>query len=163
MLDKEDYVHAEESGANLVFERLKIIPDYHKVLLDDEEVILSNQQYQLLLYLARKPGRVYTYEQIYESIWEKEYAYDKGNVMAWGFCGLYLLIKQRKLISSGLQTLIKNLESNTVGIKKYRCNSLPDKIRMLSRHVPGKLWSSNRSVPGDTQRFLHRCGSARKW
>lgn len=61
---------------------MKIIPDYHKVLLDEEEVILSNQQFQLLLYLAKKPGRVYTYEQIYESIWGKEYAYDKGNVMA---------------------------------------------------------------------------------
>lgn len=61
---------------------LKIIPDYHKVLLDETEVILSNQQFQLLFYLARKPGCVYTYEQIYETILGKEYAYDKGNVMA---------------------------------------------------------------------------------
>jgi putative uncharacterized protein (fragment) len=45
-------------------------------------VILSNQQFQLLFYLARKPGCVYTYEQIYETILGKEYAYDKGNVMA---------------------------------------------------------------------------------
>ena len=45
-------------------------------------MILSNQQFQLLFYLARKPGCVYTYEQIYETIWGKEYAYDKGNVMA---------------------------------------------------------------------------------
>lgn len=45
-------------------------------------MILSNQQFQLLLYLARKPGRVYNYEQIYETIWGKKYAYDKGNVMA---------------------------------------------------------------------------------
>ena len=49
---------------------------------DETEVILSNQQFQLLFYLARKSGCVYTYEQIYETIWEKEYAYDKGNVMA---------------------------------------------------------------------------------
>lgn len=71
-----------ESSSILIFERLKIIPDYHKILLDDKEVTLSTQQFQLLLYLARKPGRVYTYEQIYETIWEKEYTYDKGNVMA---------------------------------------------------------------------------------
>lgn len=72
----------EETEAKLFFERLKIIPDYRKVLLDDKEVVLSNQQFQLLLYLAKKPGRVYTYEQIYETIWKKEYIYDKGNVMA---------------------------------------------------------------------------------
>ncbi|WP_122642109.1 winged helix-turn-helix domain-containing protein [Luxibacter massiliensis] len=82
ILDKENYIQAEEGGTNLVFERLKIIPDYHKILLDDKEVNLSSQQFQLLLYLAKKPGRVYTYEQIYETIWEKEYTYDKGNVMA---------------------------------------------------------------------------------
>lgn len=59
-----------------------IIPAQRKILLDGKDVPFTHQQFELLLYLAKKPGRVYTYEQIYETIWGKEYAYDKGNVMA---------------------------------------------------------------------------------
>lgn len=75
-------MHIEKAKTCLSFERLQIDVGQYKILLDNEEVTLSNQQFQLLLYLAKKPGRVYTYEQIYETIWQKEYAYDKGNVMA---------------------------------------------------------------------------------
>lgn len=72
----------ESSISKLQFPKLDIDLIRQSVLSDGVEVNLTDLQYRLLIYLAEQPGRVFTYEQIYEAVWREPYAYEKGNIMA---------------------------------------------------------------------------------
>lgn len=51
---------------------LEIDDDSKSVTVDGEKVKLTPSEYNILLLLAKNPGRVYTIEQIYESVWNEE-------------------------------------------------------------------------------------------
>lgn len=70
------------SVANLSFNELEIDLYHRKVLVKGKKIELSDLEFRLLLYLAKQPGRVFTYEQIYEAVWEEEYVYEKGHIMS---------------------------------------------------------------------------------
>lgn len=53
----------------------------HKVTIKGKKIILTNLEFNLLIYLASQPDRVFTYQQIYEAVWEEPYAYEKNNIM----------------------------------------------------------------------------------
>lgn len=53
----------------------------HSVLVKRKKIMLTNLEFNLLLYLASQPGRVFTYQQIYEAVWNEPYAFEKGNIM----------------------------------------------------------------------------------
>jgi DNA-binding response OmpR family regulator len=58
------------SGHNeIVFEKLKIIPDDNKVFVDDKEIILTKKEYDLIMYLIINKNRVVTKESIAEHLW----------------------------------------------------------------------------------------------
>lgn len=66
----------------MVFPRLEIDMNRHLVLSDGKKKHLTDQQFRLLWHLARQPGRVFTYEQIYEAVWGEGYFHEKGNIMS---------------------------------------------------------------------------------
>ena len=39
-------------------------------------------EFKILIFLAEQPGRVFTYQQIYEAVWGEEYAYEKRIIMS---------------------------------------------------------------------------------
>lgn len=51
------------------FDELKIYPEKHLVVKDNEEVFLPKKEFKLLLLLSSKPGKVFTREEIYIYIW----------------------------------------------------------------------------------------------
>ena len=51
---------------------LVINDDLKKVTVDGEEVKLTPIEYRILLFLVKNQGRVFSINQIYESIWEEE-------------------------------------------------------------------------------------------
>ncbi len=51
------------------------------VKVDDENVSLTATEFQILQYLMRQPGRVFSIEQIYEGVWG-EAAYNANNTVA---------------------------------------------------------------------------------
>lgn len=56
---------------------------YHREVRQDEKIIrLTDLEFRLLYYLASQPGRVFTYQQIYEGVWGEEYACEKGIIMS---------------------------------------------------------------------------------
>lgn len=61
--------------------RLSINIYTRTVELNGKEIILTRLEYDLLLYLFSQPGRVFTYQQIYEAVWNEPYAYEKNNIM----------------------------------------------------------------------------------
>lgn len=60
---------------------LVINDDTKQVTVDDEEVKLTPIEFNILKFLVSNAGRVYSSEQIYESIWNEE-AYGSDNIVA---------------------------------------------------------------------------------
>ncbi len=56
---------------------------YHREVRHNKKLIkLTDLEFRLLHYLASQPGRVFTYQQIYEAVWGDEYACEKGIIMS---------------------------------------------------------------------------------
>lgn len=56
---------------------------YHREVRQNQKGIrLTDLEFRILHYLACQPGRVFTYQQIYEGVWGEEYAHEKGTIMS---------------------------------------------------------------------------------
>lgn len=53
-----------------------------KVERNGVEIPLTPKEFDILLFLARNPGEVFTKEQIYQAVWDGEYLMDDSNIMA---------------------------------------------------------------------------------
>ncbi len=53
-----------------------------KVTRDGEEISLTPKEFDILCFLARNRGEVFTKEQIYQAVWERDYLLDDSNIMA---------------------------------------------------------------------------------
>ncbi len=51
------------------------------VTVDDEEVLLTDIEYKILLLLATDKQKIFTAENIYESVWNEEYMYTLSNTV----------------------------------------------------------------------------------
>ena len=64
----------------LVFGDLRIEPASRRVLLGDEEATLTQREFDLLLFLARHPGQVFTREQLMDLVWKYSFYTDTSTV-----------------------------------------------------------------------------------
>lgn len=53
-----------------------------KVMRGDIEIPLTPKEFDILYFLARNRGEVFTKEQIYQAVWENDYLLDDSNIMA---------------------------------------------------------------------------------
>lgn len=67
------------------FKELEIIPERHQVFLNEQEVVFTGKEFQILMLLAKSKGRVFGKEQIYDIVWGNEYIYiyDGRNMIAY--------------------------------------------------------------------------------
>lgn len=72
---KNTNLHIEIKG-------LTIEEEHHKVFLYGEEIKLTPTEYNILLLLAKNPGKVYSSEEIYRELWEEKYFEGNNTVMA---------------------------------------------------------------------------------
>lgn len=61
---------------------LCIQPRARKVVRQGVEVSLTPKEFDILYFLARNRGEVFTKEQIYQAVWDGEYLLDDSNIMA---------------------------------------------------------------------------------
>lgn len=54
----------------------------HIVSINNIVVELTSKEFDLLSFLASNKGRVFTKKQIYNQVWEDEYAFDDSNIMS---------------------------------------------------------------------------------
>lgn len=88
LLDENGYKinHLERDNKTLgllKFDGLEIVPERHQVLVNDQDVILTGKEFQILMLLAQNRGRVFSKEQIYDCVWNNEYIYDGRNLTAY--------------------------------------------------------------------------------
>ena len=53
-----------------------------KVVRSGAEIALTPKEFDILYFLARNRGEVFTKEQIYQAVWENDYLLDDSNIMA---------------------------------------------------------------------------------
>lgn len=53
----------------------------HKLFYNDEEIIISNKEYDLMLFLAQNPNKLITFEEIGLKLWGTYVETDRRNVM----------------------------------------------------------------------------------
>ena len=58
-----------EKNEQLDINGLIIDPDKRRVCLDGKEINLTSREFDLLLYFARNPGRVYSRSQLLDAVW----------------------------------------------------------------------------------------------
>ena len=53
-----------------------------KVIRGTEVLSLTPKEYDILVFLAKNRGQIFTKEEIYQAVWAEEYMLDSSNVMA---------------------------------------------------------------------------------
>ena len=53
-----------------------------RVKREETEIALTPKEFDILYFLARNRGEVFTKEQIYQAVWESDYLLDDSNIMA---------------------------------------------------------------------------------
>jgi two-component system response regulator ResD len=64
----------------IVYEHLVIDNDAHRVLADDKRVNLTPKEYELLLFLAKSPDKVFDREELLKEVWHYDFYGDLRTV-----------------------------------------------------------------------------------
>jgi DNA-binding response OmpR family regulator len=78
VLRRFDTVRAEEP--TLTFDRLEIDPTARQVRCAGELIALTSREFDLLLFLARHPGRAFTREALMDHVWQYAFYTDTSTV-----------------------------------------------------------------------------------
>jgi DNA-binding response OmpR family regulator len=60
---------------------IKINTNKNEVFIDEKELTLTETEYQILLLLAGNPGKTYSVQELYESVWDELYRADSANTV----------------------------------------------------------------------------------
>lgn len=71
-----------EGTSILSFSGLEINPSLRSVQVGEAEVQLTAKEFDLLYFLASNQGKIFTKQQIYNHVWQEDYAYDDRNIMS---------------------------------------------------------------------------------
>jgi len=66
----------------LEYENFMIDPHYREVNVNGESISLTNYEFEILYLLAKKPGQIFSKEQIYDQVWDTPYYGAVDNVMS---------------------------------------------------------------------------------
>jgi two-component system, OmpR family, response regulator ResD len=69
-----------EAEQPLEFDGLRIDPAARQVLVDGREAQLTQREFDLLLFLARHPGRVFNRNQLMDAVWQYSFYSDTSTV-----------------------------------------------------------------------------------
>lgn len=68
--------HNETDDEDIIIDSIRIHPEFFEVYKDDELLELTPKEFELLLYLIERQGRVITREHMLNSVWNYEFAGD---------------------------------------------------------------------------------------
>lgn len=80
--DRGDVAPGEGNRGNLIsLPGIQIQEDQGIVLLDGEEIELTDIEFEILCLLAKHRGQIFSVQHLYESIWEEAYYYGASNTV----------------------------------------------------------------------------------
>lgn len=71
-----------ENKIKMEFGDLKINMEDRVVSIREKNIELTNKEFNLLAFLASRPGRAFTKKQLYAEVWDEEYCFDDNNLIA---------------------------------------------------------------------------------
>lgn len=73
-------IHFRNENQNDVLSlgRIRIIRSKHQVMVNNQEVSLTQREYELLVYLIKNKGKVCTRNEIINDVWDIHFEYDTG-------------------------------------------------------------------------------------
>lgn len=71
---------AQKKNEEINIKQLKILPLSRRVYVNDQEVILANKEFELLLFLARNPNIVFSKEVLFDRVWGMDAMGDASTV-----------------------------------------------------------------------------------
>ncbi|MEO6496263.1 MAG: response regulator transcription factor [Solirubrobacteraceae bacterium] len=71
---------AHDAGEEIAVRDLRIDPAGRRVLRGETEVALTQREFDLLLFLARHPGQVFSRDQLMDSVWRYSFYSDTATV-----------------------------------------------------------------------------------
>lgn len=78
----EESAPAPLAGEEICCGTLCIQPRARRALQNGRELALTPKEFDILVFLARNRGQVFTKEQIYQAVWDGDYLMDDSNIMA---------------------------------------------------------------------------------
>jgi len=69
-----------EDKNSILIRGLKILKDSRQVFINDKEVTLAQKEFDLLLYFAQNPNRVFGREELFERVWGLEALGDNATI-----------------------------------------------------------------------------------
>lgn len=78
-LRKSHTYHSTQPN-EIVWRGIKINLDEHSVTLNDQELLLTNAEFDILALLASHPERAFSKQEIYEKIWKDTYVGDDNTI-----------------------------------------------------------------------------------
>lgn len=75
-------MNASSNDGPLEYDNFAIDPKYRAVKINRQNVELTNYEFDILYLLAKKPGQVFSKEQIYNQVWKEPYYGAEDNVMS---------------------------------------------------------------------------------
>lgn len=82
LIDLDDECLAKSSSNQIKCGDLTIYINARKVTIKDKEIFLTPKEFDILYFLIKNKGDVFTKEQIYRAVWESDYLLDDSNIMA---------------------------------------------------------------------------------
>ncbi len=81
MLEVEEDTSRSNMGI-IRYKELVITERTRRVQRNGKDIALTPKEFDILLFLARNQGEVFTKEQIYQAVWDNDYVMDDSNIMA---------------------------------------------------------------------------------
>jgi len=93
----------DKDPEEMVLGNIKIIPSKYQIFVDEREVIFTQREFELLVYLIQNKGKVCTRNQIIEDVWNIHFDYDTGVI------DVFMNAIRKKLNLSKDQDLLKTV------------------------------------------------------
>jgi DNA-binding response OmpR family regulator len=71
----------EEKNEWLLRGNIRINQNHNEVYLDEKEVDLTEMEYRVLRLMMEHPKKIFSLQNLYESVWEEPYIYTSGNTV----------------------------------------------------------------------------------
>lgn len=75
------YCQGQPEDSIISLPGLTIDPKFNEVKKDGRETLLTDLEYRILLLLAKNRGKIFTIQNIYESVWQEPYFFTSNNTV----------------------------------------------------------------------------------
>lgn len=77
----KDSVDSEDSARYIERSGVRVSENFNQTFVGEDKVDLSDKEYQILLLLMKHPNKVFSAQNIYESIWNEPYYYSSNSTV----------------------------------------------------------------------------------